>query len=200
MPDPDASPSSEVSEQPVETPSGLARWQKGLLGLAIVMTVLGGGLKLFAGGRSADRPQTIAERSTDIGPTSTLVPSKFGPSGSTTAPQTNLSPQDLGWDVDDWSSLSLNLGFSFFAGFCIGYVARTFLKIAALICGLALLAVFGLEYAGVTNIDWTAVEGHFGSIIGWLKAQTNTFKDFVTGRLASTGSAAFGMFVGFRKG
>jgi uncharacterized membrane protein (Fun14 family) len=51
----------------------------------------------------------------------------------------------------------------------------------------------------VITVDWSAMAGHYDSVLGWLREQTGTFTQFVQGSLPSAGMAAFGLVVGFRK-
>ena len=101
--------------------------------------------------------------------------------------------------LDDWSPVIFRLGFSFFVGFCIAYAVRTFLKISIIGIGILLLALFGLQYADVINVDWEKMGGHFDTFTGWLGAQTASFKDFVTGYLPSAASGTAGLVFGFKK-
>ena len=91
------------------------------------------------------------------------------------------------------------MGFSFFVGFSIAYALKTFVKISIIAIGMMLLALFGLQYAGVITVDWSAMEGHYDSIVAWLGTQTDTFRTFVTGYLPSSAMAGLGLVAGFKK-
>jgi len=98
-----------------------------------------------------------------------------------------------------WQGAVFRFGFSFFAGFAIGFALRAFLKITMLVAGVILLAIFGLEYAGIVSVNWADMASGFDGVTAWLEAQTSSFYDFIVGQLPSGASAAGGLVVGFRK-
>jgi uncharacterized membrane protein (Fun14 family) len=101
--------------------------------------------------------------------------------------------------LERYSPTIFKLGFSFIIGFAIAYALRTFVKISLVVIGLIALAMFGLQYAGVLQVDWTAIGQHAESAKSFLIAQTSSFQHFITGELPAAGSAAAGMVIGFRK-
>ena len=62
---------------------------------------------------------------------------------------------------------------------------------------MMLFMLFGLEYAGLIEVHWSAVEGRFDSITPWIEQQTGGFRAFVTGQLPSAGTALAGLVVGW---
>ena len=62
-----------------------------------------------------------------------------------------------------------------------------------------LLALFGLQYAGVIDVDWSRMSEHWDAIAAWLGEQTASFRDFITGYLPSAASALAGMALGFKR-
>jgi uncharacterized membrane protein (Fun14 family) len=153
-------------------------------------------------------PLALAPRDTGGDNTAAVVdPSLLAPGFAATegpagAPSESPVPAGEGTTADglrDWSPTIFRLGFSFFVGFAIGYAVRTFVKVSVLAIGAMLLLLFGLQYAGIIEVRWTVMEGHYDSIVAWLQGQTASFGDFITGYLPSTASAAFGLVVGFRK-
>ena len=95
--------------------------------------------------------------------------------------------------------MAFRLGFSFFAGFCIAYALRAFLKLTLLAIGLVLLLLLGLQYAGVIEVDFSAMGEHYDTAVGWLRTQVTSFHQFVTGYLPSSATAGLGLFAGFRR-
>ncbi|MHC5005597.1 MAG: FUN14 domain-containing protein, partial [Planctomycetota bacterium] len=139
------------------------------------------------------------EVSVDTGATGALQAPGFAPGGAPPG-GTAAATEDTGpGGLDAWSPTIFKLGFSFFIGFCIGFAVRTFLKISVVAIGIIALAAFGLQYAGIIDVNWDAVSGHYDSVLDWLKDQTSSFTGFVQGHLPSAGLAAFGLVAGFRK-
>lgn len=101
--------------------------------------------------------------------------------------------------IDLYSPAVFRLGFSFVAGFAMAYALRQFVKVTLLVAGVVLLGMFGLQYAGLVQIDWGAIEGKYDSIAAFLAQQTASFSTFVSGYLPSATSAGAGAFIGFRK-
>jgi uncharacterized membrane protein (Fun14 family) len=91
------------------------------------------------------------------------------------------------------------LGLSFFVGFVVAFFLRLFLKTAALIVGLFLLAVFALRHTNLIDLDWAGITRGSEGVLGWLKTQTDSARHFVLGALPSAASGGFGMWVGFRR-
>jgi len=172
-------------------------WQKGLVGVSLLLMLLGGGLSVYAW-------MTQPGPSTGDGATS----SAYAPRGLFETPRLpSGEDEDAAGDVqtdpravDVWSPAIFKLGFSFFAGFCVAYTLRTFLKVSLFFVGIVLLAFFGLQYAGMVSVDWAGIEQRFNSAAAWAGDQFESFRHFVTGYLPSSVSAAAGLFVGFRKG
>jgi uncharacterized membrane protein (Fun14 family) len=133
-------------------------------------------------------------------PGSRLTGTGFLPSGpSSPEPTGEASPRPTDWSLENWSPAVSRLGLGFFAGFCVAYALRAFFKICIVAIGLIVLAVVGLQYAGVVVVDWTAAQTHYGAVTQWLAGQTATFRQFITGYLPSSGTAALGLFAGFRR-
>jgi uncharacterized membrane protein (Fun14 family) len=98
-----------------------------------------------------------------------------------------------------WPGALFRLGFGFFAGFAIGYATRAFLRITILAVGLLLLGLFGLQYAGLINVEWAAMETVFNHVVNWLRTNTADFRNSITGQLPSTAAGLGGLLVGFKK-
>lgn len=96
-----------------------------------------------------------------------------------------------------WSPAVFRLGFGFFAGFCMAYALRAFMKITLTAIGLGLLGLFGLQYAGLVDVNWGAMEGAYDATAAWLSAQTESFATFVSGYLPTAASGTAGFIAGF---
>lgn len=187
---------------------GLGRAQLISLVVAAVVTLAGGALWAVGAASSAvEGPAAVERRSSPeagreaplLAPEQGLVPvdPPAGPSAAPPAAE-EAPPAEEGL-MDRISPAVFRLGFSFLVGFAIAYALRTFVRISLVAAGLLVLALFGLQYFGVIDVNWTAMEGHFDRARDWLAANTRTFGDFVTGQLPSAGSAVAGFVVGVRK-
>ncbi|TGO03392.1 hypothetical protein PN36_06945 [Candidatus Thiomargarita nelsonii] len=99
--------------------------------------------------------------------------------------------------MTDWSVLLTKVSFSFFVGFCLGYVFRIFMKIILILCGLVFLLLFGLEYADLVNVNWPNIEQYYDAFFVWLKPHASAFQEFIKGNLPSAGLATAGFLLGF---
>jgi uncharacterized membrane protein (Fun14 family) len=97
-----------------------------------------------------------------------------------------------------WSPVLFKTGFSFFIAFTIGFALRSFLRIALVAVGLLALAVFGLQYAGLLNVDWAAMSERWDGLLAWLGPQVSSFQAFITGQLPSAATATAGLYAGWR--
>jgi uncharacterized membrane protein (Fun14 family) len=197
--DPSENASSKAASSPRQGPRSprsprgpRGKWTRLCLTLSIALMVAGGGLMGYAAIRG--EPEAAAP----VGPTPAgglalgLMPNDPNAPAGEPAPAT-------GDALDAWSPTIFRLGFSFFAGFSIAYAARTFFKISVLAAGVALLGLFGLQYAGVIDVNWNAMSDHWDAIAGWLSEQTASFGEFIRGYLPSAGMAGMGLVMGFRR-
>jgi len=165
----------------------LPRWKKVSLGLATLSIVFGFVLAALGSSESEpDRPPVASE----LGGGQKLLP---GTSSGSPAQSTESDA------AGDWSPFFIKGGFGFFVGFCIGYALRAFFKISAVAMGVFLLALFGLSYAGVVDVDWATIESYFESFVARLREEGQGFKSFITGSLPSAGLASLGLVAGFRR-
>lgn len=108
------------------------------------------------------------------------------------------APQWGHW-FGDWTSLAARLGFSFVVGFSIGYVLLVLLRATAVLAGLVILVLFGLQYVGVLQINWQNIEISYDSTLLRLLPRLENFRDFVTGNLSSSGMAVVGILTGLMR-
>jgi uncharacterized membrane protein (Fun14 family) len=174
----------------------LAKWQVVIAVVSIIVAAAGAGLMIYQA-VSTDETPAASEPTTLPG---TNAPSGFAPTeNEPDAPATSAAQSDTDRLIDSASGAVFRLGFGFFAGFAIGYAVRAFVKVSLIVVGVGLLALFGLQYAGLITVDWERVSGGFESFGSWATAQTKDFANFITGYLPSAGAGLAGAFVGFRR-
>ena len=196
MSDANETGSSSRGEAQVSPLRRIAGWKKALLALSLVLMASSGGLwgvSHFA--RVDEKP--AAAPATRPG---TPVPGVHGLVATPKTAETPEPAEETPEPAADWYPAVFRLGFSFFVGFCIAYALRAFFKVSLAAIGVILLALFGLQYAGVVQVDWSAMGRHYDGVVGWLAGQFSGFKNFVTGYLPSAASAGVGLFAGFRRG
>ena len=173
------------------------RWKKVLLTVAGFLLVSGVALQAFAlvrGDKAPEGGKVVSDKGTLPG---------VGGAGLVDSPD---RPRAEGEGADgkdsafkEWSPALMKGGLSFFLGFCIGYAVRTFFRISAVVIGLVALAIFGLSYAGVLNVDWHQIQDGFDKVVAVVKEQASGFQSFITGSLPAAGLAAMGLFTGFKR-
>lgn len=105
----------------------------------------------------------------------------------------------LGQYLDDWSGPMMQLGFSFVAGFSMGYALAFFVKATALAVGLLLFMLFGLQYAGLADVSWFGIQGYYDWFLAWIQPHAGGFQEFIANNLPASGMAALGVILGFKK-
>ena len=176
-------------------------WQRALLVVSVVVMLAGGAWSLV----ESDSPQQTAGAPDGSGATqsSTVAPDGFLPTQPSPTPGDASDATSSATEGDAtftrWSPTVFKLGFSFFVGFAVGYALRIFFRMTLLVIGIAMIAMFALQYAGLLTIDWAAMQGHYESVTGWLGGQFESMRSFMTGQLPSAALGATGLFVGFRR-
>ena len=153
------------------------------------------------GAEGANTPKT-AEATERSGTQASKAASSFSSGQTDTAGRAGLRERldtPLGQYLDDWSGPMTHLGFSFVAGFSLGYALAFFLKATALVAGVFLLMLFGLQYVGVVAVNWLDIQGYYDSLLAWVQPHAGSFQDFIASNLPSSGMAALGIFTGFKK-
>ncbi len=189
---------------------GFPRWKKILLGGALFLVVAGAALKSYGyfRGDSGSPDGAAGQKATrtvqDTGGLGhgLIEPPPGGQSffpESTKVPRQDVPDAEASGAASDWSPALMKGGLSFIVGFCLGYALRTFFRIGAVMAGIVLLAVFGLSYAGVLQVDWNAINQFFDRAVAGIKDQAGNFQTFVAGSLPSVGLAGAGLFTGFKK-
>lgn len=195
---PDAQPGA-----PTRKGRPIPLWQISLLAVSVLLMLGGGGAwaySKFIAPKPETAPRASAPGSSNApGGALSGLDSGFGPTSPTPSGASTASAEPAPTTLETYSPAVFRLGFSFFAGFAMAYALRQFLKLTLLLAGVVLLGMFGLQYAGLVQIDWTAIEGKYNTLAAFLSEQTKSFTAFVSGYLPSATSAAAGAFIGFRK-
>ncbi len=171
---------------------GLPRWKVALLwGSVMVMVAAGVAWAIGAAGSSPPA-------SGDTGETGKLVRGFAEQSGVKDAAKS--TDPEVRNALEAWSPAVFRLGFGFFVGFCIAYALRAFFKISLIALGVVFLALFGLQYAGVLDVNWDKIERAYDASAEWVQSEAKTFVAFMQGYIPSIGAGLVGGFIGFRKG
>lgn len=175
------------SGSPTPTRPGLPLWAKGLAVLSVLIMGTGVALPLVA--KSAPGQRTAEG-----------MPA--GATGFTTGGMENVgdsggSPQPEPAGAAAWGPTVFRMGFSFFVGFAIAYALRAFLKLAFVALGFFFLALFGLEYAGLVDVQWGAMSDRYQEVTGALNEQARTAWSAMSVLLPSAAAATAGLVSGF---
>lgn len=172
--------------------SPMPRWKIALLIGAALLTV--GGLLLSAFSEpsppaAAPSPSSAAGEGGEGALGAHLLPTTTPPA---TTPQPAPQP-DVG------SGLT-TMGFSFFIGFAIGILLRTFLRLVLVFVGLMALVLLALDQADLVTVHWQQLDAWWSTFGDRISADFEHLRTALTGRLPQAGLAALGLFAGFRKG
>lgn len=172
-------------------PAHKALWRSKILIAMAAVTLLGVGLWIYA---AVTRPEPSAARPSA---SATSLASGFatGDPAATTPVVTEPEPRL----VDDAAPAVARFGGSFIAGFCIAYAFRRILKVAIIVTGVTLIALFALQRAGVVDINTQLVADSLEKGFAWAKGEAGAMKDFILGYLPSAGAGVTGMVMGIRK-
>lgn len=165
----------------------LPRWKQVLLAVATLLIATGGVLAVIEATQPAAPPGGTTGPG---GPATGFVPGFPGGQPGSTGHGSGEEPVSAGF---------FRLGFSFVAGFCIGYAVRKTLKLAALLTGLLLICLFLLSYFGLIEVKWHDIDQLFERFMRSVETESERFRTFVTGSLPAAGLAALGLVAGFKK-
>lgn len=191
MPDPDESTNRPGSPSVDQAPTRRLRvWQMAALAASVALMVAG--LAWHA----------VTTVSGDAAAPAVAGENPLAPALTENSPGIDGQPEATHEDAaaSAWAPIVFRLGFSFFMGFVIATALRAFLRITLVACGLAGLLLFGLEYGGFIEVQWTLLGDQFDGFGNWLAAQTRSFAAFVGGSLPSAGLLGLGFLIGFRRG
>ncbi len=169
----------------------MARWKQALVVLSVALMGLGVALPFALPG--ADAPPQAPGGGLPAGAHGLAPTTDFpaAPDGDAEAFEESAG--------SELSPAIFRLGFSFFVGFAIAFAVRSFLRIALVVIGLYLLLTFGLEYAGLLEVRWGAVAEGYESFAAWLRAETESLRAFITGRVPAAAAALAGLGIGFTR-
>ncbi len=181
----------------------LPRWKQGCLILSVFVMILGLGMGVAGGGDDipARTPDDLAgEASTGPEGARGFAPGAppIDTTGDPTAQSAELDP-DAPVTLDEWSPAVFRFGFSFFVGMAVAHAMRTLLRITLVASGFFILALFGLQYAGYVEPDWTVIQEDFDSFGDWARGQLSSFQQFITGYLPSAAAGISGAVLGFKR-
>ena len=121
-----------------------------------------------------------------------VEPGEFGASGETPAIPFRS-------DLQEWSGPIMQLGFSFVAGFSLGYALAFFLKLTLVIVGGLLLVLFGLQYVSLVEVNWPGIQAYYDTFVAWMQPRAGSFREFVISNVPAMSMAALGLLLGLRK-
>jgi len=201
-----------------------ALWQLALVGVSVVLMVVGAGIGFVGGSDDAGAaPQTVAAASAEEvsasgetsrqsdglvsgflpgGPGFPSLPVPPGTPGTPGDPDAAPSGENGAAAPSGSELLSpalFKLGFGFFIGFSMAYAVRTFMKVSLVAAGFFAMLLFGLQYAGIIEVNWNVMADRYDSVAAWIGAQTQSFGAFVSGALPGTGAALAGGVIGLRR-
>jgi uncharacterized membrane protein (Fun14 family) len=133
-------------------------------------------------------------------PAGFLPESRPGSAGSESNPPAPRAPHASEAPAPEnmWSTALFRLGFSFFIGFAIAFALRAFIKLSLVAVGFFALVLFGMQYAGFIDVNWTLLGDRYESAGDWVGGQFKTFRAFITGELPSAAGVLGGLALGFR--
>jgi len=134
-------------------------------------------------------------------PATAQQPDPFGSYGSSPAGPEPPSVPPIAVPEDGGlfsTGFFLKLGFPFIVGLAVGYALKIAFKVALVAGGLLLVALFGLQYGGVVEVNWAGMESNYDGLAGWLTTYAGALKDFMADNLSSAASFTAGLLLGLR--
>jgi uncharacterized membrane protein (Fun14 family) len=190
------SETERTTDEVAVPPRKVAGWARALLAASVVFMIVGLTMMAYVSIRSSSAASDTLAADGGAAPglaRGFIAEGESDPDGGDSAAE---EPPDA---LDRWSPTIFRLGFSFFVGFTVAYAVRSFMKIALIVIGVLFLALFGLQYAGVIDVDWATMGEHFDALRDRIAAEASSFGDFITGALPSAGAAVLGLVAGFRR-
>ena len=113
-------------------------------------------------------------------------------------PATTAAPPPGSPGAELTEGFFLELGFSFMVGLAAGYALKLAFKLVLVAIGVILLGTFGLQYAGLIQVDWSALELRYDGWADWLAVNGRAFLDFIGRNLSSAASFVAGLALGLK--
>ena len=92
----------------------------------------------------------------------------------------------------------LRMGFSFIVGLAVGYALKIAFKIALVVGGIILVALFSLQFAGLVDVNWGGVETQYNGWTDWVALRGGMLLDFMADNLSSAVSFLAGLALGLK--
>lgn len=175
---PDAPSPSAPKPAPAKS---LPAWKKSLIAVGLILMLAGLVMRLVAPAKS--------------GGAGTLGAASLVTGGTDAADAGAASPMR-----EVWSPALFRFGLGFVLAFALGIALRSFFRLTLIFLALYALSLWGLQHAGILQINWTLLESRSQEAGAWFSSQVRTFEAFVAGYLPSGGAAALGLALGFKKG
>ena len=107
--------------------------------------------------------------------------------------------------VSDWvtaaSPWAITIGMAFIGGFALGFAARSFIRTAAVVAAVAVVAFLALSYFNILDIDFSRAQEAYRGNAEWLSTQGTKVLALVQSHLPSTVVGVIGLGMGLmRKG
>jgi uncharacterized membrane protein (Fun14 family) len=175
-------------------------WAVGLLILAIVVAAAGGVMWSLGEFNPPAAPQGDGRVTTlqrNGAPNAGLVDSgssSASPAGPSLTEQAELKYHD--WKARYGPTL-VALGISFAGGFVVGTMFRTFIRTAAVLAAVFVVAVIALSFFGVIHLDFTAAQQRYAGAIDWLQGEGLKLWQLALKSIPSTAAGIVGVIVGF---
>jgi uncharacterized membrane protein (Fun14 family) len=99
-------------------------------------------------------------------------------------------------EISPWWPAVGRLGLGFFAGFCVAYTLKAFVKLTVILAGLAVIGLVALQQTGAVTVDWAVVEGWLADGWGLVQHQFASLQSFITGLIPTSTSAIAGAALG----
>jgi uncharacterized membrane protein (Fun14 family) len=162
------------------------------VGLSIAAGIVGMGLHAAQLSRRGER--AAADSTSEVDGVRSILPRRDEP-GQTREPETRRPTAE----VSPWWPALGRLGLGFFAGFCVAYTLKAFVKLTVILAGLALVGLIALQQTGAITVDWAVVESWLAD--GWevIQHQFASLQSFVTGLIPTSTSAVAGAAIGVIK-
>jgi uncharacterized membrane protein (Fun14 family) len=189
----------DQEKQPPPKP-GMPRWKKVLIWGAVVILLVGAGLKVA--GMAARKPDPSRPAAADHGTGGMAQPFVAGrePSAAPERREDTAGASGQRTLPEEISPYFLQGGLGFFIGLAIGTALRAVYKATLLILGVVILGVLGLSYFGVIPpIDWAAVEDWLSVHLKEADEKTAAFRQYLVASLPSAGLGGVGLVTGFKR-
>lgn len=164
----------------------MPRWKKAVVCTSLVAAAIGGVWSLTTGGPGT----TSGGGGAASGLSSNLIGGQPLPWPGGENPTVTEEPASRGM---------FRLGFSFLCGFCIGSFLRATLRLAAIAVGFWFVMTFALNYYGIVDVDWQAMDSLWNRFASNVEQEWGSFQRFMTGSLPAAGLAVTGLAIGLKR-